>query len=70
MRHRSNFAGLPLLREMLAAAQRLHTAPFYGFVDSEVLLSPALSPLLDALETQHARKRLTDGVSVGVSREP
>ncbi|KAK8820704.1 hypothetical protein WA556_005023 [Blastocystis sp. ATCC 50177/Nand II] len=66
----SNFAGLPLLREMLAAAQRLHTAPFYGFVDSEVLLSPALAPLLDALETQHARKRLTDGFLVaGVAFE-
>ena len=70
MRRRSNFAGLPLLREMLAAAQHLHAAPFYGFVDSEVLLSPALAPLLDALEMQHARKRLTDGVGVGVSREP
>lgn len=69
VRHRSNFAGVPLLREMLLAARRLYVAEFYGFVDSEVLLSPSLVPLLDALATQHARKRLTDGVVVGVGCE-
>lgn len=69
VRRRSNFAGVPLLREVLLAARRLHAAEFYGFVDSTVLLSPSLAVLLDALAAQHARQKLTDGVGVGAARE-
>lgn len=69
VRRRSNFAGVPLLREVLLAVRRLHPAEFYGFVDSSVLISPSLTVLLDALAAQHARQKLTDGVGVGAPRE-
>ena len=39
---RSNFAGLPVVPELLKACKKLYSADFYGYVNSDILIAPSL----------------------------
>ena len=40
----------------------LYKADYYGYVNSDILLSPSLFPVLSELKEAHAIHQLTDGV--------
>ena len=60
---RSNFAGLPVVPELLKACKKLYSADFYGYVNSDILIAPSLFYALDFILKKYRQKRLTDGVS-------
>ena len=62
IQYRTNFAGMPLLREMYKAAKRLYDADYYGYTNSDILISASLFPILDAIRRDYKYHRLTDGV--------
>lgn len=66
---RSNFATLPVVPELLKACKKLYSADFYGYVNSDILLAPALFPVLDFVLDQYKQGLLTDGVSLAPRRE-
>ena len=62
--HRSNWAGMPLLREVLKTMQQLYRAEYYGYMNSDILISASIFPVLADLSKRHANGGLTDGVGV------
>ena len=66
---RSNFATLPVVPELLKACKKLYSADFYGYVNSDILLAPALFPVLDFVLDQYKQGLLTDGVSLAPLHE-
>ena len=61
---RSNYAGMPLLREILKTMQQLYHAEYYGYMNSDILISASIFPILADLSKRHAKGGLTDGVSL------
>lgn len=67
---RTNFAKLPVVPELLKACRKLYSADFYGYLNSDILPSPSLFPVLDFLLSKHSQGELTDGVSPLSRGEP
>ncbi|KAK8821351.1 hypothetical protein WA577_007699, partial [Blastocystis sp. JDR] len=57
----TNFAGMPLLREMYKAAKRLYSADYYGYTNSDILISASLFPILVETRRHYQNHELTDG---------
>ena len=64
LRSRTNFAGMPLLREMYKSARSLYRSKYYGYTNSDILISGSLLVILEELLLYHSRGMLTDGVRV------
>ena len=64
LRSRTNFAGMPLLREMYKSARSLYRSKYYGYTNSDILISGSLLVILEELLSYHSRGMLTDGVRV------
>lgn len=64
LRSRTNFAGMPLLREMYKSARSLYRSKYYGYTNSDILISGSLLVILEELLLYHSRGMLTDGVGV------
>ena len=64
LRSRTNFAGMPLLREMYKSARSLYRSKYYGYTNSDILISGSLLMILEELLVYHSRGMLTDGVGV------
>ena len=63
-----NFSGMPLLRELLKRLQQTYISSFYGYIDSRLLLSSSIGPVLDALLDAYKNGTLSSGFMVsGVS---
>lgn len=67
---RTNFAGMPLLREMYKAAKRLYSADYYGYTNSDILISASLFPILVETRRHYQNHELTDGVIVVIFSDP
>lgn len=64
LKTRTNFAGMPLLREMYKSARSLYDSSYYGYMNSDILISGSLLVILEELLRYHSRGMLTDGVGV------
>ena len=60
--NRTNFKGLPIVREMFTAMKKLYKAEYYGYVNSDILLSPSLFSVLSSLSSHYEKNELSDGV--------
>ena len=54
---------MPLLREMYKSARSLYRSKYYGYTNSDILISGSLL-ILEELLLYHSRGMLTDGVRV------
>ena len=60
--NRTNYKGLPILREIYITLTTLYQAEYYGYINSDILISPSLFPVLTQLSNQYNHHHLTDGV--------
>ena len=61
--NRTNYKGLPIIREIYLTLTTLYQAEYYGYINSDILISPSLFPVLTQLSNQYNNHYLTDGVS-------
>ena len=61
--NRTNYKGLPIIREIYLTLKTLYQAEYYGYINSDILISPSLFPVLTQLSNQYNNHHLTDGVS-------
>ena len=59
---RTNQFGLPYVRDLLLTLKDGYSAQYYGFINSDVLLSPSIFPILEELLLHHANHKITDEV--------
>ena len=62
--NRANFAGLPIVREMLKTCRTLYSSLYYGYINSDILLSPSIFSVLDFLLEFYNKHQLSEGVSL------
>ena len=60
--NRTNYKGLPIIREIYMTLTTLYQAEYYGYINSDILISPSLFPVLTQLSNQYNNHHLTDGV--------
>ena len=60
--YRTNQFHLPIARDLFITLQQTYSAQFYGFINSDVLLSPSIFPILEELIQYHQQGTITEGV--------
>lgn len=52
---------------MYTVSRSLYQAQYYGYLNSDILLSPSLIPVLEKLSQSYQQGELTDGVMIDLS---
>lgn len=55
------------MREIYTVSRSLYRAQYYGYLNSDILLSPSLIPVLEKLSQSYQQGELTDGVMIDLS---